>query len=546
MDKFKYMIFSILILVCVAKTTEALDVEYGTILGTSKNSLLVNYNSIGTKQNVLCSLSSYTCTPTKMHMLGKTIKPRVTKSIKTLLKKEHASHTTFSPSNKWIAYYIGATDTSHTRTYVLRNSKTKQESTITHTVNYWDLVDDQGKVFTFSPNEKTLVYLDDSSGSFGLYKVTLPKTIDTAIKLNTTAQQVDDFIFTDSSTLYYIGNTKDNPYDWMLYRYNLKTNTDEVVAHHVSYIDSIKYIGDTVLFSQLQEKGYGPVAYNLKDKKIHTFKIPSIETSTPTITDQILSTNDIHGVAMVNPNIDTTQSHPLIIWLHGGPYRQTSLMFHPFHSYGLYDSILQTLEKNNVLILKLDYPGSLGYGRQYAESLKESVGGIDVASVMNAISYMKSRYNVNNVYLAGNSYGGYLALKTVVEHPDIITGVVSINGVTDWESLLVRMQRSIFNIEFNGLPDTTNRNLYDTASILSRIHNLTNQKITIIQGQSDKTIPPWQAELLYSKLFEQNKNVSIVRYPNEDHVFKQKKTLMDLCGQMFTSIGLPIDQSCIQ
>jgi len=144
----------------------------------------------------------------------------------------------------------------------------------------------------------------------------------------------------------------------------------------------------------------------------------------------------------------------------------------------------------------------------------------------------------------GNSYGGYMALRTLVEHPTSLAGVVSINGVTDWESLLNKMQTSIFNTQFNGLPNLENRNLYDQASIINKIGNVDNQKIGIIAGIADRTIPFNQAQVIYEKLKDMGKNVTLVAYPGEDHVYKRKDTIQSLCREMFTFVEIEIDPKC--
>jgi dipeptidyl aminopeptidase/acylaminoacyl peptidase len=165
---------------------------------------------------------------------------------------------------------------------------------------------------------------------------------------------------------------------------------------------------------------------------------------------------------------------------------------------------------------------------------------------MATVRFAKNNYKINDVYLAGNSYGGYMALRTIVEYPETFKGVFSLNGVTDWESLMVKMETSIFNTEFNGLPNTENRGLYDQASIINKINNLGNQRIEIIQGEADRTIPLWQATLLTDKLREASKNVNLVTYKGEDHVFKEKKNIGDICVRMFGLIGIKPDKECIK
>lgn len=546
MNKLKY-IFIIGLYFTLIPSVDALDIEYGTILSTKTPNVLIEYSGIDKKQNFICSVTSRKCTETKKVTLGITKPKTVSKSLQQELVRNGANRITLSPSGNFIAYYTRATDTKPTRTYTIRNLKTNKEYRTANSVSYWDLVNDQSKVFDFSPNSKTLIYLDDIDGAFALYKTDIEKLSGEAItstKLFTTAYQVDDFIFTDNSTLYYIGNTKENPYVWSLYRYNLTTNKDIVIESHISYADTIKKVSQTLVFNRLQEKGYGPAIYNLKNKKIEQFKVPNVNTKKSITNQEIIKSDQVTGVLMTPTKNDLEETYPLVIWLHGGPYRQSSFGYHPFHSYGTYDSILELLRKNNVIILKLDYRGSFGFGRSHAEGIKESVGKGDVEDVMNAITYARARYKISDIYLMGNSYGGYMSLKALTEHPETFAGVVSINGVTDWESLLVNMRTSIFNTDFNGLPDANNRALYDKASIINNISKIGNQKISIIAGEADRTIPFSQATLLYEKLKSANKNVTLISYKGEDHVYEKKETIEDLCVRLFNFVGVKVDPEC--
>lgn len=546
MRKPKYLLIVILCLLALNKA-EALDINYSTILDSNTSNILIQYNSIGEKNNYICNIKSLACIKSKKNTLGKKSVTTISQSLKNELTLKNANHITISPSKNFIAYYIKGKDSSPTRTFNIRNIKTGKEYNLSNSVSYWDLVSEQGRVFAFSPNSKEIIYVDDSEGAMALYLVDTTKLADEKIaglKLTTSAFQIDDFIFTDNQTLYYIGNSKDNPYVWSLYQYNIKTGKDKIIDTMVSYTDSLLKVGSSIIYNHLQENGYSPKMYNTISKQIKQFKTPYTKTNKNIKNQEVINSKNLHGVLMKPTLSNTSISHPLVIWLHGGPYRQTSYGYHPYHSYGIYDSILELLQKDGVVVFKLDYIGSLGLGRNYSEKIKTSVGKGDVEDIMESIAYVKNRYNIDNVYLAGNSYGGYMSLRALAEHPDSFTGVLSINGVTDWESLLNKMKTSIFNTQFNGLPNENNKDLYYQASIAERINNIGNQKIEIIAGEADRTIPLWQATTMYDKLKESGKNVTIVTYPNEDHVYKGKKTIEDLCAQLFSFVGLPVDKEC--
>ncbi|GIW66595.1 MAG: hypothetical protein KatS3mg095_0493 [Candidatus Parcubacteria bacterium] len=103
----------------------------------------------------------------------------------------------------------------------------------------------------------------------------------------------------------------------------------------------------------------------------------------------------------------------------------------------------------------------------------------------------------------GNSYGGYLSLKTIYEYPSKINGAISINGVTDWWTLINNNKNSIFKIHFNGYPTKNNLELYNQASIFLKKENLKNKKVLLIYGKKDRTVPISQNSLFtnaYNKI----------------------------------------------
>jgi len=531
----------------MAHEAKALDIQYGAVRGYSGSQVLIQYYGIGKKVNYICNILNFGCTSTKKSTLGTTATVTLKTEIKNELKDKGATHITLSKSGNWLAYYISADSPENVRTYVVKNLKTNNDYIISENISYWDLINEQKKVFEFSPDEKSLVYLDDKDNEMSLYKVELSSLTGTELvnkKLTTSAYNIGYFIYTDSQNIYYVGNNKINPYNWILYDFDLKTGKEKIIETNVSYLDSIIKINNSIVFIRLQEKGYGPEVYNTKTKKIGFFKVPNIKTSRVIKNETNIKIGDSNAVVMTPPTYNPNKSYPVMIWLHGGPLRQTSLGYHPYHSYGIYDAMLKLLQKNNVIIIKLDYSGSFGTGREYSESIKGNVGKGDIDDVMEAVKYAKDKYKVKDVYLSGNSYGGYMSLRAVVEYPETFKGVFSINGVTDWESLLVRMKTSIFNTQFYGLPNESNRKLYDQASIINRIGNLGNQRIEIIQGEADGTIPPWQATLLSDKLKEAGKNVNLVTYKGEDHVFAGKKNIGDVCVRMFKFVGIPVDKEC--
>jgi dipeptidyl aminopeptidase/acylaminoacyl peptidase len=524
-------------------SAKALDISYETIAGISGNNVLILKYGLETKTYYMCSAVTYKCSKTKKKSLPSYYTP--THPIVKELQDKKVNHITLSPLRHFIAYY-NHEDSGKIRKLTLRNIGTGLEKTREDSLSYWDLLGDQSSIFEFTPNEEKLIYLDDKEGNLALYQSPsseFDKAPFAGIKLDTGTLEIHQFLVWDNSTLFFVGNTKENPYHWSLYKYDLNENTQKIIAENVSYTSSLRKVGGTLFFATEEHSGFGPRGYVLKTGKIRYFEIPNVNRKINHESKEVVKVGDRYGVIM-KPKV-TKSASPLVVWLHGGPYRQSSFGYHPFHSYGIYDSILEAMRAQGAIILKLDYSGSLGFGREYSESVAGNVGEGDVADVKVAVNYMESKYNISKVYLMGNSYGGYLSLKGIVDDSSMYGGALSINGVTDWESLLLKMQTSIFNVQFNGLPNDDNRALYDKASILKYINKLEDNKpVMIIQGLADRTIAPWQAPLLGDKLKAEKKNVSVVTYPGEDHVFAKAKNIRNLCTRMLGFVGIKNLNTC--
>lgn len=544
MRKFSYIFLFLILTIFYTVKAEALNISYESVLGINGNNILVEKYLLEKKTNYMCSALSYTCKITTTKSLPSTSGMSNDPIAKSLRSKK-ATHITISPLKNFVAYLIHDTNGS-SRKLVIRDINTGKEKNSKKSLEYWDLLNDQDSVFGFTPDESKLIYLDDSEGYFSLYQSDKKNFMNNPFrssKINTNTLEIHQFTIFDNNTVFYIGNTLANPYTWSLYKFDLNTNTNKKIADNVSYTSSIRKLNGKIIFAMQESVGFGPRIYDLKEDKIHYFNIPNVNRVINKSNEQIINFGKRYGVLMKPPV--TAQPTTLVVWLHGGPYRQTSYGYHPYHSYGTYDSILEAMRVQGTLVLKLDYSGSLGFGRSYSESVGKNVGSGDVSDVLDAVDFIKTKYSINNVYLIGNSYGGYLSLKTITDNSSKFTGSISINGVTDWEALLSYMNTSIFNTHFGGLPNTNNQYLYDNASIIKNISKLdSNKPLMIIQAAADRTVAPWQATLLGDALKKEKKNVKMISYPKEDHVWKYEKNIRDMCTQMFKFVGIKNTSSC--
>jgi len=557
-----YVVTFILGAVVLPNHSQAASLEYAYLIqgDPANNAVILRYGSLENKPYYSCSLDTFNCTnegttAPAVTALASTNTETVTTSdpFDVLAGIERVSYRGVSPDGKWVYYYQYSTPSDINSHFILYDTKTKGTSETTENNSKdWDLLTEENRLFSVSPDSKTLVYLDNRDGANALYQVNLArpsKNMMLGTRITKLSYTVADFVFLDSHTILFMAN-RENPEIWNLYRYNLTTGDIIQVAGNTSYGDAMIKLGNNVTFLQMKGNAVVPVVYNYISRTVTQFNLP--QTSGIEAVNnpyQLVQYGDVWGVLLKPITVSTTaaklpdEASPLIIWLHGGPYRDIGPTIQSYLSYGVYDWSLEEARRNGAVVLKIDYTGSYGHGKAFAEGLKDEAGVADVADVVTALKGVKktlgSNYPISGVYVVGNSYGGYLALKSIVAHPSLFNGAYSINGVTDWPTLLNSLQTSIFNVYFGGLPTLANSKYYAQADIIDSVSSLTTaNKIMLVQAQSDTTIDPAQADFLDQQLIAKGKNVQEIKIPNEDHVFYLDSSIQTICNSLITFVGL--------
>lgn len=186
-------------------------------------------------------------------------------------------------------------------------------------------------------------------------------------------------------------------------------------------------------------------------------------------------------------NLNKADSLPLIIMPHGGPI-------------GVYDTQYLTgdvewLAHNGYAVLRVNYRGSGGYGRDFEKQGMQQWGRAiedDInAAVQNAFASFPA-LDQQRVCLFGGSYGGYSAIMGVLREPETYKCAVSFAGVMDLpllfntssvqnNSLLTERLKEII-----GDPSTQ----MDELKSFSPVYNAQNIQtpIMLIHGTKDRIV----------------------------------------------------------
>lgn len=230
--------------------------------------------------------------------------------------------------------------------------------------------------------------------------------------------------------------------------------------------------------------------------------------------------DDCHGLYYAPANLDFHDSGfpPTIIKIHGGPTSQFLAEFS-------YDT--QFLTSRGYAVLELNYRGSSGYGRSYAEALKCQWGITDVEDARFAADYLIESHlaDPSRLVVMGGSAGGYTVLLCLIRYPGFFKAGICLYGVSDL--LALTQQTHKFEAHYleslvGTLPENTDR--YRERSPVSAADRI-QDPLALFQGEEDQVVPPSQSDQIAESLSSRGVPLLYERYPGEGHGWRQPQTI---------------------
>ena len=210
--------------------------------------------------------------------------------------------------------------------------------------------------------------------------------------------------------------------------------------------------------------------------------------------------------------LDPARRYPLVLILHGGNTVQGASRRVASPREALF---AQFLVAQGYLVLETDYRGSIGYGRDFRESVYRRLGLAEVEDFRDAVDYMVAQHQVgrDQVGAYGCSYGGYLAYMAAFLAPDVFKAVASASG---WSDLT-----ATFNSNPGTFLDTPvlNPDTFVASSATTHAHKLATQ-LLILHPMDDRAVAYEHAVRVVQKLLDAGKQSwDFVTYPTGEHCF---------------------------
>ncbi len=214
----------------------------------------------------------------------------------------------------------------------------------------------------------------------------------------------------------------------------------------------------------------------------------------------------------------TPGRHPVLIVLHDGPESQFRPGFDPWLQYVVNDLGYAVVAPN--------VRGSSGYGKSYL-ALDNGMLREDAVKDVGALLVwlgLQNSFDAKHIVVSGESYGGFLALATLVNFSDRLRGGVDLSGITDFVGYLTNIApyaQDQRRAEYGDERDP------DMRSFLRRISPLTNtdritRPILIVHGKNDPRVPLSEAEQIVYGLRNKGTDVWYLQAGDEGHGLRRK------------------------
>lgn len=229
----------------------------------------------------------------------------------------------------------------------------------------------------------------------------------------------------------------------------------------------------------------------------------------------------VYGLLYLPPGYQPTASGPrppAVVLVHGGPTDQSVLS---------YDGEAQFFATRGYVVLDVNYRGSTGYGRAYAQALREQWGVLDVADTIAGARYLAEAGLADSARLVvmGGSAGGFTVLEALCQAPELFRAGICRYGVANLFSLVAdshKFEAHYLDSLVGTLPAFAAR--YRERSPLFHAERL-NTPMAIFQGADDKVVPPAQSEALVNALRRRGVPHIYHLFGGEGHGWRRVETI---------------------
>jgi dipeptidyl aminopeptidase/acylaminoacyl peptidase len=209
-----------------------------------------------------------------------------------------------------------------------------------------------------------------------------------------------------------------------------------------------------------------------------------------------------------------------LVNIHGGPNWLYQCNWHPLMSY---------LSARGWAVLAPNYRGSTGYGRKWAQANYKRLGEVDTLDCAAGAHYLvgEGLAEPGRIMITGRSHGGYLTMTCLTENPELWAAGSAVVPFLNWFTGHESSRHDLQHWDFENFGDpVTNAELWQRRSPFFYLDRI-QAAVQFISGGHDPRCPVSETTAARDRLVELGKQVELIVYPDEGHVFLKLENVVD-------------------
>jgi dipeptidyl-peptidase-4 len=208
-------------------------------------------------------------------------------------------------------------------------------------------------------------------------------------------------------------------------------------------------------------------------------------------------------------NFDPAKKYPVIVYWYGGPHVQ---LINAGFNGGASDYWFQYMAERGYVVFSIDPRGSDNRGKAFEQSIFRHAGEAQMADLESGLDFLYTLpyINRNRMGLFGWSYGGFMTVDFMLQHPGIFRAAVAGGPVTDWSYYEI-----MYGERYMDRPQE-NPEGYASTDLTRYIQNLKG-KLLLIHGLQDPVVVQQHSVRLVRAAIDKGVQVDYMIYPGHEH-----------------------------
>ena len=212
---------------------------------------------------------------------------------------------------------------------------------------------------------------------------------------------------------------------------------------------------------------------------------------------------------MVKPHdFDPAKKYPTVVYVYGGPHAHNVEA-----SWHWYSRTWETyMAQKGYIIFILDNRGSEHRGRDFEQATFRQLGQTEMQDQIKGVDYLKSLpyVDADRIGVHGWSFGGFMTISLMLNHPDVFKVGVAGGPVIDWKWYEV-----MYGERYMDTPQQ-NPEGYEKTSLINKAGNLKG-RLQIITGYNDNVVVPQHCLSFLDACIKAGTQPDFFAYPGQEH-----------------------------